>query len=110
MDPEDPGDATDTPGSPSWVTSFAPPRPNPFASTVDLSFVLQREGAVRLDLFDVQGRRVRKLCDGPFGAGAHSVSWDGRDDGGMSVPSGIFFARFQSGDFTQVRKLLRLEP
>ena len=108
-DPEDPDDATDTPESPIWVTSFAPPRPNPFGRTVDLSFVLEREAAVQLDLFDVQGRRVRNLCNAPYAVGSHAVSWDGRDDAGVSVPSGIFFARFQAGDFVQVRKLVRIE-
>jgi len=108
-DPEDPDDPTDASSSPNWVTSFAPPRPNPFASAVDLSFVLGNEASAKLDLFDVQGRRVRKLCDARYGIGAHTISWDGRDDGGLSVPSGIFFARFQAGDFVQVRKLVRLE-
>ena len=106
-DPEDP--ATDVPTTSNWVTSFAPPRPNPFARTVDLNFVLQRGAAVQIDLFDVQGRRVRKLCDASYESGAHAVTWDGRDDGGLNVPSGIFFARFQAGDFVQVRKLVRLE-
>jgi flagellar hook assembly protein FlgD len=74
-----------------------------------MSFVLERDAAVRLDLFDVQGRRVRKLCDASYGMGAHSITWDGRDDGGVMVPSGVFFARFETGAFVQVRKLVRLE-
>jgi flagellar hook assembly protein FlgD len=54
---------------------------------------------VRIAVYDIQGRRVRPLLDQTVPAGYHSVIWDGRDDGGHAVASGIYLARLRSADF-----------
>jgi hypothetical protein len=85
-------------------------RPNPFRPATTIQYALARPGAVRLAVYDVAGRAVRTLVDGTRPAGFHAVVWDGRDDRGASVPSGIYFCRFQAaGVRSEVRKLIRVE-
>lgn len=62
-----------------------------------LRFDLQRPAAVRLDVFDLRGRRVRRLVEGAYGAGEHVAAWDGRDDRGIVTASGLYFARLEAG-------------
>lgn len=73
--------------------------PNPFNPRTEIQFEIPgTAGAqvpVRLELFDVAGRRVRTLHVGPLAPGAHRMTWDGQDDRGMAVSSGTYFARLQ---------------
>jgi hypothetical protein len=82
------------------------PRPNPFASSTDIEFVLQRPGRAEVSVFDVGGHRVASLTDQTYPEGAHSVTWSGRDSAGRTVPSGIYFVRLQVGDYSSVKKIL----
>ena len=68
-------------------------------------FELVRASAVRLELFDVMGRRVRELAKGWRAAGRHSVEWDGRGSGGESLATGIYLARLTTDDAVDVRRL-----
>ncbi|MEZ4650291.1 MAG: choice-of-anchor B family protein [Candidatus Eisenbacteria bacterium] len=72
----------------------ASPNPMPLSVQTDVRFQLAAAGEVRLEIVDVQGRRVALLADGPFVAGTHTVSWNGRDERGEAVPAGIYFERF----------------
>jgi hypothetical protein len=83
--------------------------PNPFSRAAAIGFSLEKPGAARLTLYDVQGRAVRRLVNGPLAAGPHVVAWDGRDDQGSTLPSGVYFYRLDSGDRSEVRKLMRLQ-
>ena len=89
-------------------TRFRNVWPNPFASEVRASFALERGSPVRLDVFDVAGRRVRALADGLRSAGEHAVHWDGRDASGRPVPAGVYFLRFETGDRSEMRRLVRV--
>jgi subtilisin family serine protease len=71
--------------------------PNPIAGAGSIRFVLAGPGRARLVLYDASGRRVRGLQDATFPAGAHVVPWDGRDDRGRRVASGVYFARLECG-------------
>ena len=69
-------------------------RPNPFNPRTTFSLQLPPAGAVSLQVFDATGRRVRTLLDGSVVAdGVLSVEWDGRDDAGRALPSGVYLAR-----------------
>lgn len=68
-------------------------QPNPFNPTTSISFMNPDEGRIRLAIYDVSGRLVRILADGELPAGRAHVSWDGRDDEGRSLASGVYFAR-----------------
>jgi hypothetical protein len=85
--------------------SFA--RPNPFVSSTDLAFAIDRPGRVELSLFDVSGRRVRTLVDAELPVGEHEATWDGRDDAGRPMPSGTYFSRL-SGVANGTRKVTYL--
>jgi hypothetical protein len=85
-------------------------RPNPFrqGGAVIEYGVPEGVGPVRLELFDVSGRRVRALLDGESPPGYHTVSWDGRDSSGRETATGIYFIRFQAGDQVKTTKLVRV--
>jgi len=67
--------------------------------------------AVHIEIFNIRGQRVRTLLDGSqeFGAGEHSVVWDGRDDDGRTLSSGVYFYRMRAGEYTETRRMLLLK-
>jgi len=84
--------------------------PNPFARATELSFRLPAREAVRLEFFDVGGRRVRRLLDGEAPAGESRIAWDGRDDQGAPVAPGLYLARLERANrAAQSVRLLRLK-
>ncbi len=83
--------------------------PNPFNPKTTISFSLPAAGALRLDVFDVSGRRVTTLLDGMQPAGAHHVVWDGRDGSGASLSSGVYFYRLEAAGARIERKMLLLK-
>ena len=72
--------------------------PNPFSGSTRLSFELPRAETVKLCIFDVNGRLVRTLVDGPLEAGAHGFEWDGRNQRGDRVGSSVYFGRLEVGE------------
>ncbi len=72
--------------------------PNPFTRETMIAFRLANGSPVALVIFDLTGRRVRNLTRGmPFSAGVHEVRWDGLDDDGRPLASGIYLCRFENG-------------
>lgn len=100
--------ATDVPVSGRTPNAFALERnvPNPFNPRTVLRYAVPRSGAVALRVYDARGRAVTTLVDGVRDAGYHQVTWDGRDDAGDRVASGVYFARMVAGDFVQTQKML----
>jgi hypothetical protein len=83
--------------------------PNPFNPSTTIHFTLaSRERAV-VTIYNGEGRRVRSLLDEIRGAGDHAVQWDGRDDTGAAVTSGVYFYRLTAGKFSASRKMLLLK-
>ena len=82
--------------------------PNPFRGSTEIRFALNQPGRVELRLYDVAGRRVRDLVSGVQAAGERTVTWDGRDEAGRLLAPGIYFARFQSEQVTETRKIVRV--
>ena len=82
------------------------PFPNPFATEATLRFVLAAPAAVRLDVFDLLGRRVRTLAAGRLGAGPHTAGWDGRDDAGHRLAAGLYFVRLTTATTRHTQPLL----
>lgn len=78
--------------------ALLPPRPNPFTETAALAFEIPRPGRVTLEIFDVAGRRVARIVDAEYPAGAHSARWDGRDSAGRRCAAGVYLARLEHGD------------
>lgn len=82
--------------------------PNPFNPTTTITFALTAPNYVRLEVYSVSGRLVRTLADGSWEAGIHAVVWDGRDDGGSDVSSGVYFARFKTGRLIETKRMTLL--
>lgn len=80
--------------------------PNPTTGAASVSFVLPRSEHATLDVFDAAGHRVRRVADGMYGAGAHSVVWDGRDSRGNTAMPGEYFIRLTTADRSATHKLV----
>jgi hypothetical protein len=89
--------------------------PNPFNPTTTIAFTVSATDGglalqpVRLDVFNILGRRVATLIDGDFPAGDHEVVWDATDDGGQRVASGVYLYRLTVGEQRQAKKMLFLK-
>jgi hypothetical protein len=83
--------------------------PNPFRRETQLSLHLDRERRVSLQVFNVRGERVRMVHDAKLGAGRRTLSWDGRNDAGAPVGSGLYFYRVTVDDRSVTRKLIRMQ-
>jgi hypothetical protein len=91
-------------GAPA-ASFLAPPRPNPVRGGTTFTLGLARGGAVRLAIYDAQGRRVRVLLAGRLEAGEHRVAWDGRNDAGATVAPGLYLARLTAPGFEGTRRV-----
>ena len=78
--------------------------PNPFNPATELAFELPERADVELAVYDVSGRKVATLVEGAVEAGRHHVAWNGTDDAGRSVASGVYFFRLSRGGETIVRR------
>src|SRR5213075_1686538 len=82
------------PGAPAIAELALRNMPNPFgASGTEIVFGLSRPGSVTLTVFSAAGRRVRQLLSEGRPAGAHRVRWNGRDERGVLLSSGVYFPR-----------------
>ena len=84
-------------------------QPNPFNPTTTIRFVLPVSEQVTLAVYDTSGHLVRTLVDEVEGYGAHEVTWDGRDDEGVAMGSGVYFYRLQAGKHMESRKMVLLK-
>jgi Tol biopolymer transport system component len=83
--------------------------PNPFNPSTTISFSLPASGDVILSVYDITGRKVRELVNGPLGAGSHSVAWDGRDERGKAVSSGVYISRLTRGGNAVSRRMVLMK-
>ncbi|MCP4546522.1 MAG: hypothetical protein GY835_08670 [bacterium] len=105
-----------TPGEVTGVDDYAPGifalnqnSPNPFNPTTTIDFEIPRRGDVLLEVFDVMGRRIATLRDEVCAAGSHTAIWNGCDDNGQAVGSGLFLYRLRAAGKTETRKMLMLK-
>ena len=89
--------------------SLAQNAPNPFNSETVIRFALPQPSQVELTIYNLLGQPVAILVQGPSAAGTFSVRWDGRDQAGRAVTSGVYLYQLRAGEYTQVRKLLLLQ-
>ncbi len=84
-------------------------RPNPFNPVTSIRYVLPQAGRARLSVYDAAGRLVATLVDGPVKAGPHATAWDGTNDEGMQVSSGVYFCRLEAAGETRAMKMVLLK-
>jgi flagellar hook assembly protein FlgD len=68
-----------------------------------------RDGDLLLEVYDLRGRRVRTVHTGPLSGGWHTMTWDGRDDGGQAQASGLYFLRAAGARVVAVQKMTLLK-
>lgn len=91
-------------------TGFAlyPNAPNPFNPTTRIRYQVPRTAHISLKIYNVLGQTVRVLLNEESAPGHYSVLWDGRDDFGRAVASGVYWIRMEASPFTQVRRMVLL--
>lgn len=83
--------------------------PNPFNLGTTVSFSLREPADVELSVYDILGRQVRQLATQPYPAGVHEVFFDGKNDAGAPLPSGMYFCRATAGANTATRRMVLLK-
>ena len=86
---------------------LSPCRPNPTRGTTTFDYSLRDNAAkANLSIYDLSGRRVRTLVNGPIAAGPHQVFWDGRSEAGRLAATGVYFYRLKVGTESITRRLV----
>jgi FlgD Ig-like domain len=99
--------STGVSGSPAIAAALEQNTPNPFNPSTRIAFTVSRaaNALVSLDVFDVRGTRVRRLVHDQPSTGYVSVTWDGRNDAGQVVSSGVYFYRLTAGTTVLTRRM-----
>jgi hypothetical protein len=93
-------------GATPLVFSLGTNYPNPFNPTTTIPFTLPEDGFTTLVIHNLLGQQVRELVTGRMQPGEHTVVWDGRNDDGASVASGVYLSRLVAGEHEQVNRML----
>ncbi len=95
------------------ITKFKGNYPNPFNPSTTFSYSLANESNVTLTLFNIKGQKIRTLVSEEQNAGLHQVNWDGTDEQGKKVSTGIYFSQCDiddgDGDYTSVKKIILMK-
>lgn len=84
--------------------------PNPFNPSTQISYAIPQNSEVKLTIFNLLGQRIKTLVDEENQkAGRYSIQWDGKDEFGKAVASGVYFYRIKAGDFVQSHKMMLLK-
>jgi subtilisin-like proprotein convertase family protein len=104
------GTVTATPDLVPTSFSLAQNAPNPFNPATTIAFEVPADaGVVTLSIFDVSGRKVRTLAQESLAPGRYQRVWQGRDDTGRQVSSGVYFYRLTGSGFTETRKMVVIQ-
>ena len=91
------------------IVSLGQNYPNPFNPSTVIEFSINHRGHVELVVYDVAGRRVSQIVNREMVAGRHKIRWDGKNDSGLDVASGLYFYRLRFGGLSQTRKIVVLK-
>jgi hypothetical protein len=106
-----PGGGPHSAGQENLLSSFIlyASDPNPFSSNTAIRYGLPIKSHVKLIIYDVNGRVVTVLVNDDVDAGYYTTHWDGQNKAGVVVPSGVYFLKFNAGDYRITRKLLLIK-
>jgi len=83
--------------------------PNPFNPTTSIRYTVAETGRVDITIYNVKGERVTRLFNETMPPGPHEVTWNGTNERGHTVASGVYFYRLQVGGFSDVKKMVILK-
>jgi subtilisin family serine protease len=95
--------------APQPVTALYGNYPNPFNPETIIRFELAKPGLVTLDIFNQKGQLIKTLLNTEFPAGFHQITWNGTDQNGSPVSSGIYYYRMRSGKYSSTRKMILMK-
>jgi hypothetical protein len=93
--------ANSLPGSPQLIGNY----PNPFNASTTIHYYIPTDGNIKIAIYDILGRRIKTLTDGFQTAGKIRQLWDGLDNSGDEVPTGVYFCRLTAGSFQTYAKM-----
>jgi len=91
------------------VTSLKGNYPNPFNPETTISYSVKDNSPVSIDIFNVKGQKVRRLVNEVKNAGNHTVIWNGTDDNGRAVSSGVYYFKMNAGKFSSTKKMIMMK-
>jgi hypothetical protein len=91
------------------VFALAQNYPNPFNPSTTIKYQIATDANVTLDVYNLQGQKIRALVAKEQKAGYYSVVWDGRNEAGQTVSSGLYLYRVQAGSFVATHKMLLIK-
>ena len=91
------------------ITTLHGNYPNPFNPSTDIRFSLGRDTEVLLDVYNIKGEKVRTLVDGHLQVNDYSIQWNGKDDSGDIVGSGVYFYKLKTEKYTSTRKMILMK-
>ncbi len=83
--------------------------PNPFNPVTNFQFSLSKSSHVKIEIFNILGQKIKVLVDEDMKPGVYSADWNGTDESGRSVSSGIYFYRMQAGVYTDIKKMVLMK-
>jgi len=101
-------DINDNNGIP-LLTELRGNSPNPFNPETRIDFSLRNPEQVKIDIYNIKGRKVITLLDSQIEAGHHSIYWNGRNGNGQEMGSGIYFYRMEAGEYRALRKMILIK-
>jgi hypothetical protein len=92
-----------------YITTLNSNYPNPFNPETTISYSLAKQSKVSLQVFNILGQKVKTLVNETNNAGSHTVVWNGKDESGNAVASGVYFYRLKSGTMSQTNKMILMK-
>jgi len=103
------GSPNDDPGAPVNATVLSGNYPNPFNPETTVAYSVKEPARVWIGIYNVKGQLIRTLVNDDRATGHYTVVFDGRDDNGRSVSSGIYFLKMSAGDYRSTRKMIMMQ-
>jgi len=103
---QDPQEAGDVKSAVPYTFDLRQNYPNPFNPSTVVNYSLERKCHVSISVFNILGQKVKNLVDEELETGAYRAVWDGADDQGNQVASGVYFYKMAAGDFVETRKMV----
>ena len=93
------------------ITEVKQNYPNPFNPETTISFSISEVNgeAVKLEIYNIRGQLIKSIINERIDAGYHNVIWNGENNIGQKVASGIYFYKFKAGDYQKIRKMLLIK-